>query len=153
MKTRKLSFTFAATLLLAAGTFTGCESTDGGSTQVSSNVYYGVGFYEDPWYYGDYDHDHNHNDNVIVTPPGGSRPDQGLRPEQPIARPPDAGARPSQPIARPPDISSRPPTASQRPSGASQGPSARPTPSIPSTPRPANRGGGGGGGRGGGRGR
>jgi len=139
MNTRKLSFTLAATLLLAAGTFTGCETTDSGGAQVSSNVYYGVGFYDDPWYHGDYDHDHD----VIVTPPGGSRPDQGLRPEHPIARPPDQGARPSQPIARPPDVSSRPPTASQRPSGVSQGPSARPMPSIPSTPRAASRGGGG----------
>ena len=43
MKTCKLSCTLAATLLLAAGTFTGCETTDSGSTHVSSNVYYGLG--------------------------------------------------------------------------------------------------------------
>src|SRR5881394_4430078 len=98
MRTGKLSFLLAVTLLLAAGTFTGCESTDSGGSQVSGNVYYGVGFY-DPWYYGDYDHDHD----VIVlppssgVPPGGVPPSvPGAHPEHPIARPPDQGARPSQ---------------------------------------------------------
>jgi len=103
--------------LFALVTFIGCESTDSGSTQVTSNVYYGVGFY-DPWYYGHHDYDYN----VVVTPP--DRPGSGLRPEQPIARPPG--------------VSSRPPSASQLPA-------ARPMPSIPSTPRAAPRGGGGGG--------
>lgn len=123
MSTSKISIKLAATILFVLGTFAGCESPDGGSTHVTSNVYYGVGFY-DPWYHGDYDNDYN----VVVTPPD--------RPDRP-------GARPEHPIARPPGVSERPPTASQRPSGASERPSARPMPSIPSTPRPAPRGGGG----------
>jgi len=122
MKSSNSSFTLAITLLLALGTFSGCESTDSSRTTVSSNVYYGVGFY-DPWYYGDYDHDHD----VIVTPP--DRPDRPDRPE----RPPQV----EHPIARPPASPSRPPAASHQPA-------ARPMPSIPSTPRAAPRGGGGG---------
>lgn len=117
MKTSKPSLALATALLFALGVYTGCESTDSGSTHVTSNVYYGVGFY-DPWYHGDYDNDYN----VVVTPPD--------RPDRP-------GAHPEHPIARPPDVSERPPSASQRPS-------ARPMPSIPSTPRAAPRGGGGG---------
>lgn len=51
MSTMKQSLRFAA-LLFAFGMFTGCESTDSGSSGSSSvSVYYGVGFY-DPWYYG-----------------------------------------------------------------------------------------------------
>ena len=113
--------------LFALMLFTGCESTDGGSSRVSVGGYYGGGFY-DPWYYGDYNHDHD----IVVTPPV-NRPDWGTHP----------GARPEQPIARPPDVSSRPPAATPKPA-------ARPMPSIPSTPRPAPafRGGGGGGGGG-----
>jgi hypothetical protein len=118
MSTMKHSLCFAA-VWLALGVFTGCESAGGGSSSSSVGVYYGVGFY-DPYYYGDYDHDYD----IDVSPP--DRPD---RPDRPV--------RPEQPIARPPDASSRPPTASQQPT-------ARPTPSIPSTPRPAPRGGGGG---------
>lgn len=115
MSTMKQSLRFAAGLL-ALGLFSGCESTDGGSSSASVGVYYGVGFY-DP-YYGGYYHDHDDIDITLPDRPGGpDRPDWGARPEQPIARPP---------------------TASQRPSS-------RPTPSIPSTPRPAPRGGGGGG--------
>jgi len=122
MNASKLPRPLAAALLFALGTFTGCESTDSGSTRTTTNVYYGVGFY-DPWYYGDY-----HDDHIIVAPPRpGGLPDQGLRPEHPIARPPDA--------------SSRPPAASQLPA-------TRPTPSIPSSPRPAFSGGGRGGGGG-----
>lgn len=63
-----------AVVLLAAGLFTGCESTDGGSS-ASGGMYYGTGF-SDPWYYGGYDNDVD----IIVTPPG-------LHPEHPIARP------------------------------------------------------------------
>jgi len=70
----------AAILGLALAAFTGCESTDGGGSNVSGSVYYGVGFY-DPWYYGGY-----HDDpDIIVTPP--VRPDRPVHPEQPIARP------------------------------------------------------------------
>jgi hypothetical protein len=117
MSTIKHSFRFV-TVCCALAMFTGCESTDGGGSSSSSiGVYYGVGF-SDPWYHGDYDQDID----VDINRPG--RPDRPLRPEQPIARPPD--------------VSSRPPAASQRPA-------ARPMPSIPSTPRPAMRGGGGGG--------
>jgi len=130
--------TFYGALLLAVSLFTGCESTDSGSSS-NTTVYYGAAFY-DPWYHGDYDHDHD----VIVTPPpsgGGDRPpgmgDSRPRPEHPIASPPG--------VSRPPSASqlpsSRPPSASTRPSG---GASARPTPSIPSAPRAAPRGGGGG---------
>ena len=114
MSAMKPLFRLAA-VFFALGLFTGCESTGGGG---SASVYYGVGFY-DPWYYGDYDHDHD----IVVTPP--DRPD---RPNRPV--------HPEQPIARPPSSSTRPSTASPRPA-------ARPMPSIPSTPRPAARGGGG----------
>ena len=119
MKTCNCFFILMGTVLLALATFIGCESTESGSTQVTSNVYYGVGFY-DPWYHGDQHYDYD----VVVTPP--DRPGGG------------SGARPEQPIARPPDVSSRPPSASTLPA-------ARPMPSIPSTPRAAPRGGGGGG--------
>ncbi len=132
MKTFKLVSIIGVTLVLVIGAFTGCESTGGGSTQVSTATYYGVGFY-DPWYYGHYDYDHD----VIVTPPGpGAPPDQGLRPSHPIAEPP-AGSpvQPSHPIAQPPAVSAQPPVASQRPA-------ARPMPSIPTTPRAAPRAGG-----------
>ena len=136
MKTSTHIFKFAVLAVFASGAFTGCESTDsGGSTQVTTSVYYGVGFY-DPWYYGDYDYDYDID--IDVDRPGNGGP----RPEHPIARPPGEGRpRPEQPIARPPSASQRP-TASQQPS-VSQRPSTRP--SIPSTPRPAMRGGGGGG--------
>lgn len=123
MKSFKFLLIPAITGLLALPTFIGCESTDSGSTHVTSNVYYGVGFY-DPWYHGDLDYDYD----VVVTPPPGSPP--GTIP------PPGQGARPSHPIARPPVASPRPPTAAPRPV-------ARPMPSIPSTPRAAPRGGGG----------
>jgi hypothetical protein len=65
----------------------GCESTGEGGGNAA--VYYGVGFY-DPWYYGDY-----HDDDIIVTPPGGDRPDRGPRPSQPIANPPSFSPGPS----------------------------------------------------------
>jgi hypothetical protein len=145
MKTRKRSFTLASTLLLAAGTFTGCESTDNGSTQVSGSVYYGVGFY-DTYYHGHYDDDHD----VIVTPPSPGSPPGAIPP-------PAQGTRPSQPIARPPARSATF-TTDRAAAGhvlkttdcfaetvrRSPRPAARPTPSIPSTPRAAPRGGGGG---------
>jgi hypothetical protein len=123
MKTSKHTFSLAATLLLVAATFTGCESSDTGG-HPTTNVYYGVGFY-DPWYYGGY---YGDDVDIIVSPPSsGSRPEGGPppRPSQPIARPPSQGARPSQPIAQPPT--------------ASQMPAARPMPSIPSTPRASPR--------------
>lgn len=86
MKTFFASIKVAAVLVLALVAFTGCESTDGGSTHTS--VYYGVG-YGDPWYHGDYDY----NYDIDVTPP--PRPgDGGLRPSHPIARPPSAGVSP-----------------------------------------------------------
>jgi hypothetical protein len=127
MRTPKVSTRLAIILLPALAAFTGCESSDsGGSTHVTSNVYYGVGFY-DPYYHGHYDYDHDHD--VVVTPPSPGSP-PGTRP------PPNQGLHPSHPIARPPGESSRPPSASPRPA-------ARPMPSIPSTPRAAPRGGGG----------
>src|SRR5688572_24534698 len=114
MKTPKPLARFALIALLASGAFTGCESTDSGNTHVTSNVYYGVGFY-DPWYYGDYDYD----GDIIVTPPSPGSP--------PGTSPPPSDVRPSHPIASPP-------SASPRPSAASPQPVARPMPSIPSTP-------------------
>lgn len=72
-------------LALAPVAFTGCESTEGGSTYVSGSVYYGTGFY-DPWYYGGYYDDVD----IVVTPPdrptsppGGTTPPP--RPTHPIA--------------------------------------------------------------------
>ena len=59
----------AILLLIACGTFAGCESTDSGGARATSNVYYGSGF-ADPWYYGGaYD-----DSDVIVVPP---RPSEG----------------------------------------------------------------------------
>src|SRR5688572_17927143 len=76
-----------APLALALVLFTGCESTDSGSS-ASVSAYYGVGFY-DPWYYGgDYD-----DVDIIVTPP--SRPESGPRPTHPIATPPMSAPRPT----------------------------------------------------------
>jgi hypothetical protein len=93
MRIPRFTLRLAATALVALAATTGCESTgDGGSSNVSGSVYYGVGFY-DPWYYGGYDND----PDIIVTPPI-DRPGGGLgRPEQPIARPPrdGVGARPT----------------------------------------------------------
>jgi hypothetical protein len=123
MKSSRPLARLAVILLSALGVFTGCESTDSGSSQATSNVYYGVGFY-DPWYYGDYDYD----GDIVVTPPSPGSP--------PGNRPSPGDPHPSHPIARPPTESPRPPVASPQPA-------ARPMPSIPSTPRVAPRGGGG----------
>jgi hypothetical protein len=118
MSPMKHSLRFAA-VGLALGLFTGCESSGGGGSSASVGVYYGVGFYS-PYYYGDYDHDYD----IDISPPDRpDRPDRPVRPEQPIARPKDG---------------------SSRPTAASSQSAARPTPSIPSTPRAAPRGGGGG---------
>ncbi len=129
MNASKISFALSATLLFAAGAFTGCETTDGGSTRVSSGAFYASG-YPDPWYYGNY---HDDPDVIVSPPPTGNPPDQGLRPAHPIAWPVEyspGGPRQAQavtPRAEPPQVS-RPPS--------------RPTPSIPSRPRPAPRAGG-----------
>ena len=80
--------TCATTLKLFAGLIAvlvflpGCESTDGGSSQVSGSVYYGAGF-SDPWYYGGA----YYPPDVIATPPPG-RPVEPPHVEQPIAKPP-----------------------------------------------------------------
>ncbi|HTD87612.1 MAG TPA: hypothetical protein VK850_13625 [Candidatus Binatia bacterium] len=118
-----------AAALFALSAFTGCESTDNGSSS-NTTVYYGAAFY-DPWYHGDYDHDHDYD--VVVTPPPANRPPPGgggnfaPHPEHPIARPPPGDfERPGRPSTQP----TRPPSVSTRPS-------------IPSAPRPAPRGGGG----------
>jgi len=108
MKTSRISFTLTATLFFALGMLTGCESTDRGGTRVTSNTYYGAGFY-DPWYYGDYDDD----DVIIVPPPSGNPPDNGLHPAHPIASSPPV----SRPSPRPmPSIPSTPRPA-PRPAG------------------------------------
>lgn len=90
MKRANPSAAAGAILAMVLGLLTGCESTGGGSSQVSGSVYYGGGFY-DPWYYdaGYYPPD------VIVTPPPGPPPP---RPEHPIAGPPagsGTGLRPT----------------------------------------------------------
>ena len=82
MKAFPVKFKLIGALALTLGAFTGCESTDSGSTHVSGGVYYGTGFY-DPWYYGgSYD-----DIDVIVTPPGDrpDRPSPPPRPTHPIA--------------------------------------------------------------------
>jgi hypothetical protein len=79
----------------------GCESTDGGGTQVSGSVYYGAGFY-DPWYYGGY----GYNDvDVIVTPP--TRPEAPARPTHPIAPTPAPRPTPMPSIPSMPRVSGR----------------------------------------------
>jgi len=106
MNKPKLSFTLVAALLFAAGVFTGCESTDGGSPRASSGTYYSSG-YNDPWYHGQ-----NDFINVVVTPPpSGNRPDQGLHPAHPIAPPPQV-SRPAPPPM--PSIPSTPRPAMRR---------------------------------------
>src|SRR5262245_30160046 len=115
-------------LLIAVSLFVACES-DSGSTHSTTTVYYGAAFY-DPWYHGDYDHDHD----VVVTPPPANRPPN---------RPPEGGfaPRPEHPIARPPGGDfERPGRPSTQPSPRPPSVSARPMPSIPSTPRAAPRG-------------
>ena len=113
-------------LLMTVSVFTGCESTDPGSSS-KTTVYYGAGFY-DPWYHGEYDYDYD----VVVTPPPVNLPPGGgdftPRPEHPIAYPPGDSQRPARPSTQP---TPRPPSVSTRPA-----------PSIPSTPRVAPRGGG-----------
>ena len=94
MKSFVTQFKLMAVLILGLGVLIGCESTDGGSTQVSGSVYYGVGFY-DPWYYGGYYDDVD----IIVTPP--DRPDRPPgevtppRPTHPIAPVPSPAPRPT----------------------------------------------------------
>ncbi len=86
MKTVATSLSVFAALVLAFLVVAGCESTDGGSTQVTGGVYYGTGFY-DPWYYGA----GYYPPDVIVTPP--DRPvERPPHVEQPIARPPASAA-------------------------------------------------------------
>jgi hypothetical protein len=75
-------------LLLALLVWDGCESTESGGN-VSSSVYYGVGFY-DPWYYGS----GYYPPDVIVGPPP-NRPGAPPSPSHPIATPPVSGPRPT----------------------------------------------------------
>lgn len=86
MKTFATALKLFGVLGLALVIFAGCESTDGGSTQVSGGVYYGAGFY-DPWYYGA----GYYPPSVIVTPPP-ARPVPPPRVEHPIAKPPPSMA-------------------------------------------------------------
>lgn len=88
MKSFVTQFKLMAVLALGLGVLTGCESTDGGSAQVSGSDYYGVGFY-DPWYYGGYDNDVD----IIVTPP--DRPTPPPKPTHPIAPAPSPTPRPT----------------------------------------------------------
>ena len=78
---------------LASVILTGCESTDGGSPQVSSGAYYGVAF-QDPWYYGA----GYYPPEVIVGPPP-ARPVEPPHVEHPIATPPAPRPMPSIPSA------------------------------------------------------
>jgi len=84
-----LSLKLMAAVALGLIVFTGCESTDSGSSSVSGSVYYGVGFY-DPWYYGGYYDDAD----IVVTPPP-SRPEPPPRPTHPIAPPSAPAPRPT----------------------------------------------------------
>jgi hypothetical protein len=88
----------AGALMLGVVIFTGCESTDGGSAQVSGGVYYGAGFY-DPWYYGGA----YYPPGCVVTPP--ERPVEPPHPEHPIATPPSAPSPTPRPM---PSIPSTP---------------------------------------------
>ena len=80
MNTTKAVFQFAIFVALLMGV-TGCESTGGGGSLVSGEMYYGTGY--DHWYYDDY---YDHGD-IIVTPPP-VKPEAPVRPEQPIYNPP-----------------------------------------------------------------
>ena len=102
MKAFGLRLKFLAAFGLALAAFTGCESSDSGSTYVSGSVYYGVGFY-DPWYYGGYYDDVD----IVVTPPdrpssppGGTTPPP--RPTHPIAPTPTPRPTPMPSIPRTP---------------------------------------------------
>jgi hypothetical protein len=88
MKTLTMTLKLLGAIALVVVCGAGCESTDGGSAQVSGSFYYGVGFY-DPWYYGG----GYYPPDVVVTPP----PDRPMPPphvENPIALPPSAPATP-----------------------------------------------------------
>ena len=101
MKTFAPRLKLIAALALPLAAFTGCESTEGGSTHVSGGVYYGMGFY-DPWYYGGY---YDDVDIVVTppdrpeTPPGGTAPP---RPTHPIAPTPAPQPTPMPSIPRTP---------------------------------------------------
>ena len=77
MKALRTSVKLLAAFSLALAAFTGCESTDGGSS-VSGSVYYSSGYY-DPWYYGSYYDDVD----IIVTPPDAGSPDRPTPPPKP----------------------------------------------------------------------
>src|SRR6516162_6806805 len=81
-----------AAILLTLGLCTGCETDNGGSTNVTAVNYYGVG-YNDPWYHGGY---YDDGDVIVVPPQPGNPPDQDLRPAHPIANPPEV-SRPKPP--------------------------------------------------------
>jgi hypothetical protein len=103
-------------LALALAMLVGCESNPG-NVSTSVGFYYGTGFY-DPWYYGGV---YYPPDVIVTPPPGGGGPDNGLRPEHPIANPP-----PDRPTVQPQPV-------------RAAAPAPRPMPSIPSRPRPAGR--------------
>jgi len=139
MKPPTGSVVAAAGLALVAGLLTACQSDGGGggSSSVHGSVYYGVGFY-DPWYYGGYPYP----PDIVVTPPEGGRPpgEGGARPEQPIAKPPERPV--AEPRATPSEQSrsSKYSGSGERPSASTRSiPASRPTPSIPSMPRPMGR--------------
>lgn len=68
----------------------GCQSTGGSG---SASVYYGAGYYHDPWYW-DPVYIHDHPPEGIGPPP--SRPDNGRpKPSHPIAAPPRPMPRPA----------------------------------------------------------
>ncbi len=97
---------FLVLLIAALGFSPGCASTDGGDTQVSGSMYYGVGLY-DPWYHGEV----YYPPDVIVTPP----PDRPAEPpphvEHPIATPPSNASPSPRPM---PSIPSTPRPAFRR---------------------------------------
>ncbi len=92
MKTLKRILRGGTLVALAMVAFTGCESTDGGGSNVSGSVYYGVGIY-DPWYYGGYYDD----PDIIVTPPPSRPVNPPGRPAHPIAPTPRPRPMPSIP--------------------------------------------------------
>src|SRR5437899_11508476 len=99
MKTCATTLKLFVGLIAVLACSLGCESTDGGSSQVSGSVYYGAEFY-DPWYHGGADYP----PDVIVTPPP-VRPVDPPHVEHPIAKPPPAASPAPRPM---PSIPSMP---------------------------------------------
>ncbi len=100
----KILMTVIAACSLAFLILPGCASSDSGTPEVNSSMYYGVGFH-DPWYYGAA----YYPPDIIVTPP--ARPVDPPHVQHPIVTPPPSAAPAPRPL---PSIPSAPRPAFRR---------------------------------------